>query len=268
MQMQLTGKRALVTGSSSGIGRAIAEMLASEGVEVIVHGRDAERSRCAMEAIMADGGKAHCVLGDLATAQGAEQVIEQVNALGGVDILVNNIGGAVSMANTSWFDDRPEDWAQSCQQNLIAAVRLIHAFTPAMKERGWGRVIQISSRNAISPHADLSSYGAAKAALNNLTLSLSKALAGTGVTSNGIMPGLIATPQLDGWFLELARKQGVGDDLDAGKQFALKNVIRQTVDRLGRPEDVAGLVCYIASPRSDFMTGTTIRMDGGSTPTV
>ena len=90
-----------------------------------------------------------------------------------------------------------QEWIDDYHQNTIAAVRLIHAFTPAMKERGWGRLIQVSSRNAISPHAHLPTYGAAKAALNNVTLSLSKELAGTGVTSNGIMPGLIYTPQLD-----------------------------------------------------------------------
>ncbi|WP_205746688.1 SDR family NAD(P)-dependent oxidoreductase [Duganella callida] len=264
----MTGKRALVTGSSSGIGRAIAERLAAEGVEVAVHGRDATRSETVAAAIRALGGRATVLLGDLTTDEGMAAVIDGVHGWGGVDILVNNIGGPVSMANTSWFGDSPADWMQSFQQNTTAAVSLIHALVPQMKERGWGRVIQISSRNAISPHADLGSYGAAKAALNNLTLSLSKALAGTGVTSNGVMPGLIYTPQLDGWFAEMAQKQGAGADIEAGKQFVLNNVVRQTVNRLGQPQDIAGLVCYLASPLSDFMTGTTIRIDGGSTPTV
>jgi len=111
-------------------------------------------------------------------------------------------------------------------------------------------------------------YGAAKAAVNNLTLSLSKALAGTGVTSNGVMPGLIYTPQLDSWFVEMARKHTGTGDPKAGREYVLKNVVHQTVDRLGQPKDIAAAVCFIASPLSDFMTGTTFRIDGGATPTI
>ena len=136
-----------------------------------------------------------------------------------------------------------------------------------MRERRWGRVIQISSRNAISAYAQFGPYGAAKAAVNNLTLSLSKALAGTGVTSNGIMPGLIYTPLVDPWFKALAKQLG-SDDPQVGKEFALKNMLQQTVTRLGQPKDIAAAVCFIASPLSDFMTGTTFRIEGGATPTV
>src|SRR5262249_16861533 len=148
-------------------------------------------------------------------------------------------------------------------QNTLAAVRLIHAFVPGMRAHGWGRVIQISSRNAISPHTLFPTYGAAKAALNNLTLSLSKELAGSGVTANGIMPGLIYTPQLNSWFLETAQRNLGSDDVDAGRDYVLKNIVRQTVDRLGQPADIAAAVCFLASPLSDFMTGTTFRIDGG-----
>ncbi len=145
---------------------------------------------------------------------------------------------------------------------------MIHAVVPAMKERGWGRVIEISSRNAISPHAPLPTYGAAKAAVNNLTLSLSKHLAGTGVTSNGIMPGPIYTPALENWFKDMAKRHAGIEDAAAGQAFVLKTIIHQTVNRLGQPMDIAAAVCFIASPLSDFMTGTTFRIDGGSTPTV
>jgi NAD(P)-dependent dehydrogenase (short-subunit alcohol dehydrogenase family) len=103
--------------------------------------------------------------------------------------------------------------------------------------------------------------------VNNLTLSLSKALAGTGVTSNGIMPGLIYTHLVDPWFKALAKQLG-SDDPQVGKEFALKNVLQQTVTRLGQPKDIAAAVCFIASPLSDFMTGTTFRIEGGATPTV
>jgi NAD(P)-dependent dehydrogenase (short-subunit alcohol dehydrogenase family) len=145
---------------------------------------------------------------------------------------------------------------------------MIHGLVPAMRSRGWGRVIQISSRNGISPHANMPSYGASKAAMNNFTLCLSKELAFSGVTSNAIMPGLIYTQQLSHFLQDIAQRQGWGDDIEKAKEHVLKNVVRQTVSRLGMPNDIANYVCYIASPLSDFLTGTVVRIDGGSTPTL
>jgi 3-oxoacyl-[acyl-carrier protein] reductase len=269
MDLELVGKRALVTGSSSGIGAEIARMLAAEGVAVVVHGRDRARTQAVATGIEAAGGRAATALGDLTSDQGATAVIEVARqAFDGIDILVNNVGGSASMAHPTWFDAPLEEWAENYHHNALAAVRLIRAFVPEMRDRRWGRVIQITSRNAISPHPQFGGYGAAKAAMNNLTLSLSKALAGTGVTSNGVMPGLIDTPQLDSWFLETARRQAGSDDPQVGREHILKNVVHQTVDRLGQPKDIAAAVCYLASPLSDFMTGTTFRIDGGATPTV
>jgi 3-oxoacyl-[acyl-carrier protein] reductase len=269
MDLGLAGKRALVTGSSSGIGAEIARMLAAEGVKVVVHGRDAARAHSVSSDIEASGGSAKVALGDLTTDDGGAAVIEEASrAFDGIDILVNNVGGSASVTHPTWFDASLKEWAENYRHNALVAVRLIKAFVPGMRERRWGRVIQISSRNAISPHAQFGGYGAAKAALNNLTLSLSKALAGTGVTSNGIMPGLIYTPQLDSWFLETARKQQGSDDPAVGRDYILKNVVHQTVGRLGQPSDIAAAVVFLSSPLTDFMTGTTFRIDGGATPTV
>jgi 3-oxoacyl-[acyl-carrier protein] reductase len=268
MDLQLADKRALVTGSTSGIGAEIARMLALEGVKVVVHGRDRARAQAVATEIEAKGGQAAMALGDLMTSDGVETVIKATEqAIGSIDILVNNAGGSNSAAAPGWFETPVEEWIESYRQNALPAVRLAQAFVPSMRQRGWGRLIQISSRNAISPYAQFGPYGAAKAALNNLTLSLSKALAGTGVTSNGIMPGLIYTPLADPWFKALAKQLG-SDDPQVGQDFALKTVIQQTVARIGQPKDIAVTVCFIASPLSDFMTGTTIRVDGGATPTV
>jgi 3-oxoacyl-[acyl-carrier protein] reductase len=268
MDLQLADKRALVTGSTSGIGAEIARMLALEGVKVVVHGRDRGRALRVVADIESKGGQAAPVLGDLLTRDGVEAVIKATEqAFGGVDILVNNAGGSNSTSAPGWFETPAEEWTESYRQNALPAVRLAQAFVPAMRQRGWGRVIQISSRNAISAYAQFGPYGAAKAALNNLTLSLSKALAGTGVTSNGIMPGLIYTPLVEPWFKALAKQMG-SDDPKVGQEFALKNVLQQTVGRIGHPADIAAAVCFIASPLSDFMTGTTFRIDGGATPTV
>lgn len=267
MDLQLANRRALVTGSTSGIGAEIARMLAAEGVKVVVHGRDRAKAQTVAAEITGGGGHASVVLGDLMTKDIEAVIRDTGQAFGGIDILVNNAGGANSSAALGWFETTAEDWIESYRHNTLPAVRLTQTFIPAMRERGWGRVIQISSRNAISAYAQFGPYGAAKAALNNFTLSLSKALAGTGVTSNGIMPGLIYTPLADAWFKALAKQQG-SDDPKVGRDYALKHVLQQTVARIGQPTDIAAAVCFIASPLSDFMNGTTFRIDGGATPTV
>jgi 3-oxoacyl-[acyl-carrier protein] reductase len=268
MDLQLAGKTALVTGSSSGIGAEIARMLATEGAAVIVHGRNADRAEAVAQQIRDAGGRTAVAIGDLSSDEGAAAVVTATrDPFGDIDILINNVGGSASVSRPTWFDTPLDEWAENYRDNTLVAVRLIREFVPAMRERGWGRVIQISSRNAISPHAPFPGYGAAKAAVNNMTLSISKALAGTGVTSNGIMPGLIYTPQIDEWFSETAKRLGTNDP-EVGRKHILQNVIHQTVSRLGEPRDIAAAVCFIASPLTDFMTGTTFRIDGGSTPTV
>jgi len=249
MDSQLADKRALVTGSTSGIGAEIARMLAAEGVRGVVHCRDRGRAQRVVTDIEGKGGQAALALGDLMTSDGIDAMIDTTGqAFGGIDILVNNAGASDSSTASGWFETSVDEWATSYRQNTLPAVRLAEAFVPAMRERGWGRVVQISSRNAVSAYAQFGPYGAAKAAVNNLTLSLSKALAGTGVTSNGMMPGLIYTPLVDPWFKALAKQQG-SDDPKVGQDFALKNVLQQSVARIGLPKDIAVAVCFIASPR-------------------
>jgi len=268
VDLHLKGKTALVTGSSSGIGAAIAQALAREGVAVVVHGRHRQRAEAVVAAIEEAGGTAALCLGDLSVPDQAEAAVEAARAaFGAIDILVNNVGGSSDVSHPDWFGASLDEWADNYGSNTLAAVRLIKAFVPSMRENGWGRVIQISSRNAISPHHQFAAYGAAKAALNNLTLSLSKSLEGTGVTANAIMPGLIYTPQLDEWFATTARQLG-SDDPDVGREHILRHVVKQTVHRTGMPDDIAFVACMLASPRNDFMTGTIFRVDGGATPTL
>ena len=139
MELKLQNKRALVTGSSSGIGRAIALTLAAEGAKVIIHGRNEQRARQTMEEIIKNGTQAAVATGDLSEDESAQKVIEEaLEAFGGVDILVNNAGGGGSF---SWFDATPTEWADIYQQNVISTVRMIRAFAPLMKESGWGRII-------------------------------------------------------------------------------------------------------------------------------
>ena len=272
MDLHLNRKRALVTGSSSGIGRGIAQALAREGAQVIVHGRDEARTRAVAAAIHEQGGTAHVALGDLATDEGAAAVSAAVMAAtGGVDILVNNIGGneAAGGGLQGWFADTPGVWAGTMQQNLIAPVRMIHALVPGMRTRGWGRVINISSGGGAAPTPQAAAYCAAKSAVNNLTVSLSLELARTGVTVNTVSPGCTRTDMFERTLETMAQANGWPDDIDAREaKFMDLGMFPCASRRYGRPEDIGTLVAWLASPLSAFVNGADYRIDGGQVQSV
>ena len=270
MDLKLAGKRALVTGSSDGIGVGIAKTLAEEGVSVVVTGRNRERGQGVVDAITAAGGEACLTLGDLDTAEGCDAVARAaLAAYGGIDILVNNTGGRVETATAVGFDDvSPEQWNETYNRNVTSAVRLIRAIAPNMKSAGWGRIIQISSASAATPTAGgVMEYSATKAALLNLSLGLSKLYANSGVTVNTISPGMIATPSLEGWFDMVATQNHLAGR-DEAVRWVLDNTVKQTVDRLGLPEDIGYAVAFMCSPRGDFINGAYIRVDGGCSPAI
>src|ERR1700692_2277047 len=159
MNMLLKGKRALITGSTSGIGAQCARVLAGEGVSVVINGRNADRATAVTEEIRKVGGEAKIVLGDVTTEDGSNAVIEGAkSAFDGIDILVNTVGNPPKQPHDSCFDAPFQEWSDDYHQNTIAAVRLVHAFAPAMKERGWGRLIQVSYRNLTSPPSRSPAY--------------------------------------------------------------------------------------------------------------
>jgi len=267
MELQLAGKRALVTGSSSGIGASIARVLAAEGCAVVVTGRNVERTNAVARSIAASGVDVASAVGDLATDEGADTVSEAaIEAFGGVDILGNNAGGGADVDNPSWFTTDLSAWIDTYQKNVMAAGRLIHRLTPAMKDRGWGRVIQIGSMAGTVPTSAQPDYAAAKAAMLAMSLGLSKALKGTGVTVNTVTPGMIDTEGLQEFLRAFADKRG-WDDVQQAADYILKGT-GQTVLRIGRPEDVANAVAYLASPIADFVNGVNIHMDGGGTANI
>jgi NAD(P)-dependent dehydrogenase (short-subunit alcohol dehydrogenase family) len=268
MDLQLRGKRALVTGSSAGIGQGIARALAREGASIIVHGRNAERAEAMARELKSAGGEAIVALGDLATDVGAQAVVDTVMAkLGGVDILVNNAGGndSVQNRNPGWFQMTAQDWTSAHEQNVGSVVRLVLPLAPGMKERGWGRIINISSGGGHEPVPDVANYCAAKAALNNLTVSLSKALTSTGITVNTVSPGCIQTPGFETWMSSVGEQMGWPKDLAGMEQAFLKSFHNVSVGRLGRVEDIADAVAFLASPRAGFITGALFNVDGGHT---
>jgi 3-oxoacyl-[acyl-carrier protein] reductase len=261
MDLHLQGKRALITGSSSGIGEAIALALAQEGAIIIVHGREQKKVQHVEEAITSQGGTAFAVGGDVATNEGVSQLISQAHSfVDGIDILVNNAG---AFGFQGWATAAPEEWAALYNGNVLAAVRLIQAVTEHMKAQQWGRIIQIASDEAMFPSAQVPPYAAAKAALVNLSLSLSKDLARTGITVNAVSPGPVTTQAFQAGFRQMAAQWGWGNEWQEIEQHLLQQFYPNTVGRLGRVEDIAALVTFLASPLSGYINGANYRIDGG-----
>jgi NAD(P)-dependent dehydrogenase (short-subunit alcohol dehydrogenase family) len=267
MDLQLQGKRALVTGSSSGIGAGIAKMLAGEGAAIVVTGRNAERTEKVRAELAASGAQVVSAIGDLATDEGANHVAKvALEAFGGVDILVNNAGGSSEEEKKSWFDVDLSEWIATYQKNVIAAARLIHQLTPGMRERGWGRIIQIASAAGTIPTSAQPDYGPAKAAMINMSLGLSKALKGTGITVNTVTPGMIMTEGLMDFLKVFSAKRG-WEGTDQAADYILKGT-GQTVTRIGQVEDIAFAVTYLASPLAGFVNGVNMHLDGGGTSNI
>ncbi|WP_103340540.1 SDR family NAD(P)-dependent oxidoreductase [Amycolatopsis sp. CA-126428] len=254
MDLEIAGKRALVTGSSAGLGEAIARLLAAEGASVVVHGRDAART----EKVAAAIGAAGVALGDLSTDAGADAVAE---AAGDVGILVNNAG---AYDHLGWTDATAADWTAMYEANVVSAVRMIQRCVPAMRERGWGRVVQIGGGLAIQPLAMQPHYTATLAARHNLAVSLARDLAGTGVTSNVVSPGAILVGSVRDLLTEIAPAHGWGTSWEDIERAAARDLVPNDVGRLGRPEEIAAAVGYLVSPAAAYVSGATIRVDGGT----
>ena len=268
MDLGLRGKRAFVTGSTSGIGAATVRMLAAEGAFVIINGRNAERAEAIRADITGAGGTAGVALGDLSNDASAEATIKAaLDAFGGIDILVNNLGHYEPFT-TTWTEATPEQWAATYEANVIAAVRTIRASLDGMKAAGWGRIINIASGAYTDPPPQFPTYGPSKAALVNLSVGLAKSLPNSGVTVNTISPGNVLTETLKANLPIIGEANGWPEkDIDALEhRFATQ--WRSLVGRTGRVDEVAALICFLASVHSAYITGTNYRIDGGSHATL
>jgi len=261
MNLQLTGKRALVTGSSSGIGEGIAKTLAREGAAVVVQGRNEHAARRVQQEIDAAGGKAIVAIGDLSTDEGATRVAETaLSEWGAIDILVNNAG---AYEVRGWADTTPEQWLEVFNQNVVSMVRMIRLLVPQMRRLGWGRMIQISSVVGVQPLAALPDYNVTKAAAINMTVSLAKEVANSGITVNTVTPGPIMTAGWIEWARGVAKAQNWGDEMAEIEARVVKELLPNAVGRVGRIDDIATLVAFVASPLAGFINGANLRVDGG-----
>jgi NAD(P)-dependent dehydrogenase (short-subunit alcohol dehydrogenase family) len=258
MDLKLTGKHAVVTGSTQGIGRAIAAALAAEGATVIVNGRTSEKAeRVARE--ISGKGKAYGVAADLSRAEGVRQLIEGAQKIGPIDILVNNFG----IFEPKAFEDvTDEDWLRFFNLNVLSAIRCSRAVMAGMRERGWGRILFISSESGINIPAEMVHYGMTKTALLAVSRGLAKTLAGTNVTVNALLPGPTWTEGVDEFVEKLAREQGISVEqykADFFKSARPSSIIQ----RFASPEEVAHHAAYLCSPLAGATTGAAHRVDGG-----
>lgn len=264
MDLKLDGKRALVTGSSRGIGADIAKELAGEGVRTVVHGRDEEAANAVAEAIREAGGEAAVVIGDISDPETCEAIAEDaLAAFGGIEILVNNAGVSPP---SNWDDTNPELWLSTFETNVMPAVRLSLKFAHLMKVAGWGRLIHIGSSAGAMGLPRAPEYSASKAAFANMSSSLAKHFGAFGITSNALGVGTIDN---------LGLRMKLAANSDAADPFYEMLINAQTghyninpLGRTGRTEEVAYVVTMLASPRSSFINGAVIRVDGGKIPNV
>lgn len=257
MDTKLTNKIAFVSGSTAGIGYAIASALASEGAEVIVNGRSQASVDSAVANIKTTTGKdAHGFVGDLSTASAAEELTKRFP---NIEILVNNLG----IFEPKPFDEIPDaDWMRFFEVNVLSGVRLARLCLPAMRLANWGRIIFISSESGVQIPSEMIHYGMTKTAQLAVSRGLAETVAGTGITVNSILPGPTKSRGVVDFVETLAKADGKSFS-DVEKDFFEKVRPTSLIKRFATPEEVASLVVYIASPLASATTGAALRVDGG-----
>jgi 3-oxoacyl-[acyl-carrier protein] reductase len=266
MDLGLRGRVALVTGAHRGTGAGIAAVLAAEGATVLVHGFDAGQADPVVATILANGGDAHAVSGDIRTDTGSDRLVAECRAAAGhVDILCNNYGIA---EGGGWFEHDSASWFDLYDRNVVTGVRLVHRLVPAMRDRGWGRVVFVSTVGATRPGNRHPQYYAAKAALPGLAVSLMKELAGSGVTVNTVSPGIIATAEVVEMFTRRAQQQGLDTDWPTVERLILDTAMANPSGRVATPEDIGRFVAFVVGEPGWHLNGAHLRIDGGASDAV
>ncbi len=261
MDLGLEGRAALVTGSYRGTGAGIAGVLAREGARVLVHGLEPGQAEAVVEALRRVGGDATPVVGDVRSDAGAARLARDCADAGPVDILVNNYGLA---EGGGWLDGPLDDWLDMYQKNVLSGVRMVQHLVPGMVERGWGRVLFLSTVGNVRPRAQMPGYYAAKTALLSTAVSLAKELSGSGVTVNTVSPGIIATAEVRESLERRARRAGVSGGWREVQRFAAQDLLPNPTGRIGEVEDVGHLVAFLCSDLAGYINATNLRIDGGA----
>ena len=255
MDLQLTNKLALVTGSTAGIGMAIAKNLALEGASVIVNGRSQKSVDKAIKSL-SDTKAVMGLAADLSSAEGVKQATEQYPQ---VDILVNNLG---------IFEVKPfaeisdEDWQKFFNVNVMSGVRLSRAYLPKMFDKNWGRIIFVSSESAMQIPQEMIHYGMTKAAQIAIARGLAESTANTAVTVNSVLPGPTRTEGVKDYLEQMAKDKGVGLE-EAEKEFFAKDRPTSIIQRFIEPKEIANMVTYLASPLASATNGAALQVEGG-----
>jgi NAD(P)-dependent dehydrogenase (short-subunit alcohol dehydrogenase family) len=254
----LKGRRAVVTGSTAGIGFATARMLAAEGASVVVNGRTQARVDAAVAQIRTavPGAEVRGVAADLSTAEGCAALAAAVPE---VDVLVNNVAVFAPVP----FEEIPDaEWTRFLETNLMSGVRLSRAWMPGMRERGWGRIVFVSSESAVQIPAEMIHYGVTKTAQVALARGLAETTAGTGVTVNSVLPGPTASEGVETFVRQMAESRGV-DFATMEREFFASARPSSLLKRFEEPDEVAAMIVYVCSALASGTNGAALRVDGG-----
>lgn len=256
MDLGLTGRTALITGSHRGTGAGIAHVLASEGMKVLVHGFEPAQPDDVVASINAAGGDASGIVADLSTNDGVGAIADQLRS---VDVLVNNYG---TPSRSSW--QSMDAWDEEWNRNVLTGARCTQPAIAGMRERGWGRVVFLGTVGSRMPGARNVGYYAAKAGMPALVRTLAQELRGTGVTANLVSPGMIATSEVRDMVTRRAEKAGVPTDWASVEAWALAQSMPNLTERIPDPADIGRVVAFVASEAAWHITGADIPVDGGA----
>ncbi|MDG4665507.1 SDR family oxidoreductase [Mycobacterium sp. 236(2023)] len=260
MRIDFGGRRVLVTGSTSGIGLAAARGFLAAGAEAIVNGRSEQSVDKAIDEL-GESQRVEGFVGDLAEGAACEALAAQHPA---VDVLVNNVG---VFGPQDFFDVADAEWDRFFQTNVMSGVRLARSYVPGMVERGWGRVIFVSSESALNIPSDMIHYGFTKTAQLSISRGLAKRLAGTGVTVNAVLPGPTLSEGVKAMFADDVERTGRNVD-DIVADFVAENRSSSILRRPATVEEVANMIVYVASEQASATTGAALRVDGGVVDTI
>ena len=268
MDLQIKDRVAVVTGASSGMGIATARILAEEGARVVMSDISNDKLQKATDEIrnvVDDIERITAIHADLSIAEEADRLAEKVKSTyGEAEIVVHTAGARGAAGDFLGLSD--DDWQETINIDLMSAVRISRAFIPHMQSRGWGRLIHISSENALQPYEEESPYNACKAALINLTKCLSRAYSKDGLLINCVSPAYVKTPMTDAMMEQEAEEKG--STVDEVVEWFLENKRPHiAVNRRGTAEEVASVIAFLCSERASYVNGSNYRVDGGSVET-